>query len=234
LGLDQGPRKVGAVKQAGQDVGRVDPRSARSAEALAIAVVELASSQDVTTITITELCRRAGVTRKTFYNHAATPMELLRRALVAELDQVRRHHMDHIATQDNRDISGIVRESLTDIITHVRAHRDIYAQGETGRIHPELYQLLSDHFRHAVRETINTSARTIPRLPGYDDNAHRQTAAELYSAFVAHAYAGVIEASLSHPATADTDFIVDLIISALPPWMLRKSPFDTDQQPGGV
>jgi AcrR family transcriptional regulator len=221
------------VKQVGRGVNRVDPRSARSAQALAAAVVELASTQEVTTISITELCRRAGVTRRTFYNHAQTPVELLRRVLTDELDQVRSHHMKDLATQNDHDLSRIVRISLTDIITHVRAHRRIYRQSDTGRIHPELYQLLSDHFRHAVRETINTSARQIPELPGYD-LSHREAAAELYSAYVAHAYAGVIEASLGHPATDETEFIVDLIISALPPWMLVKRSAEPDQQPGGV
>ena len=44
--------------------------------------------QPVTDVTITALCQHAGVTRRTFYNHAESPVELLKQVLTAELDQV--------------------------------------------------------------------------------------------------------------------------------------------------
>src|SRR3546814_16021520 len=71
-----------------------DPRVERTRARLAEAVLALAAERDITTASVSELTRRAGVNRSTFYAHADTPVELLTRVLAAELDDVRRHPME--------------------------------------------------------------------------------------------------------------------------------------------
>src|SRR3546814_11082417 len=66
-----------------------DPRVERTRARLAEAVLALAAERDITTASVSELTRRAGVNRSTFYAHADTPVELLTRVLAAELDDVR-------------------------------------------------------------------------------------------------------------------------------------------------
>lgn len=193
----------------------------RSQTALAEAIIDLATRQSVTSISITDLCRRAGVTRRTFYNHAQSPVLLLRRVLTDELDQVRDVMFRDTADQD-ADLEAAVRRSLGSIIDHVQHHRAIYHDPTTRRIHPELYQLLSDHFFAAVRTSIVTDVRRIPD-PRASTNADQHSLAiDIYASYVAHAYAGVIETTLNNPATATTDFVLDLVIDALPDWMLTN------------
>lgn len=203
---------------AGRD-RRADPRSVRSHAALSRAILELAAQQPVTEVTITALCQQAGVTRRTFYNHAASPIELLKQALTAELDQVGAQMRAETALPDV-DLSVAVRHSLGAIIEHVHRHRSIYRDVATGRIHPELYVLLSEHFYHAVRQSIATSVRQIPAIddirPG---SARYAAAADLHASYIAHAYAGVTQTALNNPDVT-TDFVLDIVVSALPDWML--------------
>lgn len=199
--------------------GDADPRTLRSQVALTVAIIDLASRQSVSDISITELCRRAGVTRRTFYNHAQSPVQLLRRALTEELDLVRDAMIRDTADQD-ANLEAAVRRSLGSIIDHVQHHRAIYHDPATRRIHPELYQLLSDHFFAAAHTSITTAVRRIPD-PGPDAD-QRALATDVLASYVAHAYAGVIETALNNPASATTDFVLDLVIGALPGWMLTN------------
>ncbi|MDF2442520.1 MAG: hypothetical protein JWR01_723 [Subtercola sp.] len=197
-----------------------DPRSERSAARLREAVLQLAGTQPASSISVTALVGAAGVSRKTFYNHALTPAELLARTLTAELDEAR-DRAERELTMSSTDLESAVRHRLRAILTAVDARRAIYLQGGNG-LSPELYQLLSDHFAAAVEQSIVALHRTPPALRGFDDEPHRRAALDLYSSFVAHAYAGAIQAWLQHPETAEVDFLLDLIVSALPGWMLNR------------
>lgn len=200
----------------------MDPRTSRSEDALRTAILELASRKPTGEITVAELVREAGVSRKTFYNHAATSSELLNRTLLAELDEVRRG-MDADLGSPGTELEPVVRRRLGEILQHVRARRAIYTRGENGTISPELYRLLSDHFTAAIHHSIDESARRVPILDGYSDDLHRAASVDMYTGYIAHAYAGVIQAWLGHPETDEVDFVLDVVISALPPWMLERA-----------
>jgi AcrR family transcriptional regulator len=200
---------------------RPDPRSARSAEALTRSVLHLAELQPANEISVTALVKLAGVSRKTFYNHATTPSELVTRALIAELDEARDTAEKQFGMASN-DLVGAVRNRLRAILQHVYDRRKIYLSGAGGSLSPELYQLLSEHFRAAVRQSILDEHRVPPTLPGFDDDAHRESAIDIYASFVAGAYAGSMQAWLASPETDEVEFALDLILSALPPWMLSR------------
>src|ERR1700736_5666426 len=67
--------------------GRADPRITRTVRAFEQAIVELASQQPVSQITVADLADRAGVTRATFYNRYGSPLELLIQVLYADLER---------------------------------------------------------------------------------------------------------------------------------------------------
>src|SRR5882757_5725196 len=98
------------ARGAGRDRGP-DPRSLRSQAALSRAILTLAAQQPVTEVTITALCQEAAVTRRTFYNHAGSPVELLEQVLTAELDQIGARMRAETALPDV-DLSLAVRHSL--------------------------------------------------------------------------------------------------------------------------
>jgi len=66
---------------------RTDPRITRTEQALAQAIVQLASERPVSQITVADLAERAGVTRATFYNRYSSPLELLIQVLAADLER---------------------------------------------------------------------------------------------------------------------------------------------------
>ncbi|WP_083895635.1 TetR/AcrR family transcriptional regulator [Nocardia jiangxiensis] len=200
---------------------RADPRSVRSRAALSRAILEVAAEQPIDRVTITALCERAGVTRRTFYNHAGSPVDLLKQVLTTELDEVGAQ-MRAESTRSDIDLSVAVRHSLGAILEHAHRNRSIYRDAATGRLHPELYVLLSDHFFDAIRHSILTSVRRIPEIDGVRAGSARYPASvELHASFIAHAYAGVIERALDNPM-ASNDFVLDIVLATLPDWMLDK------------
>src|SRR3546814_4869908 len=78
----------------------------------------LAAERDITTASVSELTRRAGVNRSTFYAHADTPVELLTRVLAAELDDVRRHTMEQL-DRDGLLLRDLTRSTMREIVAHV-------------------------------------------------------------------------------------------------------------------
>lgn len=197
---------------------RVDPRAARSLTALREAVLDLASRQEPSAILVTDLVKAAGVSRKTFYNHATSPIDLLRQALTDELDAAR-DHAESLFPMAADDLAAAVRTRLGGILRHVSNRRAVYLSPSGDGLSPELFQLLSTRFQAAVETSIAESYRVAPVVPGFDDEAHRAVAVEMYASFVGHAYAGAIQAWLQHPETDEVEFVLDLIVSALPPWM---------------
>ena len=67
----------------------IDPRPAQTIKVLHDAVIELASMTPVSKVTVTEITRKAGMNRATFYRHASSPGGLLASALGPELDLIR-------------------------------------------------------------------------------------------------------------------------------------------------
>src|SRR5580704_7632652 len=97
--------------------GRADPRTVRTAQACRSAIVELASEWPISQITVADLAERAKVTRATFYNHYASPLELLIQVLLADLE---RAHLD----EEKRRLAGglsaaeMLRLSIIDVADH--------------------------------------------------------------------------------------------------------------------
>ncbi|GAA4672418.1 TetR/AcrR family transcriptional regulator [Frondihabitans cladoniiphilus] len=200
---------------------RVDPRTQRSVAALREAVLALAAQQEPSAILVTDLVKAAGVSRKTFYNHAVTPVELLIRVLTDELDAARDRAEAQFSMAAD-DLASAVRRRLTGILQHVSDRRAVYLSPAGDRLSPELFQMLSSRFRNAVELSIAESYRVAPVVSGFDDAAHRAAAIEMSASFVGHAYAGAIQAWLQHPEVGEVDFVLDLIWAALPAWMTER------------
>jgi AcrR family transcriptional regulator len=64
----------------------IDPRSARSREALVEAMIQLLDERELSAITITDLVGRAEVTRPTFYQHFSDLQALARAAALLRLE----------------------------------------------------------------------------------------------------------------------------------------------------
>src|SRR5260370_4156716 len=110
--------------------GRADPRITRTVRALEQAIVELASQQPVSQITVADLADRAGVTRATFYNRYGSPLKLLIQGLSADLDRGHRRG-DRRRAGGGYSPQQMLRRATHDVSEHVERVTAAY-QHATG------------------------------------------------------------------------------------------------------
>ncbi|WP_438352400.1 TetR/AcrR family transcriptional regulator [Microbacterium sp. CJ88] len=166
------------------------------------AVLELAADRPVAELTATELARRAGVHRSTFYEHAASPDALLALALRTELDEIRVRHLG-----DPRvEVGEAVVHTTRAVLAHVEAHEAIYRRGLLEAADGGVRGLLSAHFRDSLRMLEDTNRLRPPfSTPGADGTF----ALEATARFVAHGSVGLLEAWLDEPAPRDAALYLD-------------------------
>lgn len=189
-----------------------DPRFARSADALARAVLELAAEVPVEEISVTDLARRAGVTRATFYNHATGPEELLARVLGIELDQVREKFLAVVRANPD-DLESVWYATGGLLMDHIDAHADVYrtglARSDDGR-GSVLAQLLAQH----IEGTLEIYRDTVG-FPEPKDEAERARN-RIASAYLSHGVVGAYRAFLAGPEPRDRDLALDVIVHSTP------------------
>lgn len=185
---------------------RTDPRIVRTAQACAVAIVELASERPISQVTIADLADRAGVTRATFYNHYSSPLDLLIQVLVADLDHV--HHLE----EERRAEGGLspaelLRLSIADIADHIERFQPVYRHAVHDPADGGVYEALVRHFSDYA---VAFMARcTHPDLPDANHDVMAQ--------FVAHGFAGAIKAWLANCSVARGD-LVDAAMACAPVW----------------
>ena len=187
-------------------VERTDPRIVRTAQACEVAIVELASEQPISQVTIADLADRAGVTRATFYNHYGSPLELLLQVLVADLE--RAHHVeDERRAQGELSAAELLRLSIADVADHIERFKAVYQQAVYDPADGAVYEALVRHFTDYAVAFI--ARCTHPDLP---DANH-----DVIARFVAHGFAGAIKAWLRDSSVTKAD-LIDASVACAPPW----------------
>src|SRR5579863_2499592 len=185
---------------------RVDPRTVRTAQACRGSIVELASEQPISQITVADLAERAKVTRATFYNHYASPLELLIQVLLADLE------LAHLREEERR-VEGslsapeMLRLSIVDVADHIERFKAVYQQAVSDPADGGVYDALVRHFTDYAVAFI--ARCTHPHLPG--------TNHQVVAQFVAHGFAGAIKAWLGDNSVTKGD-LVDAAVACAPVW----------------
>ena len=186
--------------------GRTDPRIARTVQALEQAIVELASQQPVSQITVADLADRAGVTRATFYNRYGSPLALLIQVLYADLDRV--HRLEDARRAEGRySAVQMLRLATGDVADHVERFLTVYQHALHDPADNGVYEALVRHFTEYALAFMDRS--THPGLP----RANHRVIAQ----FVAHGFAGAIKAWLGDPSVTKTD-LVEAAVACAPVW----------------
>jgi AcrR family transcriptional regulator len=185
---------------------RSDPRTVRTAQACGAAIVELASEQRISQVTVADLAERAKVTRATFYNHYASPLELLIQVLLTDLE---RAHLDEKARRAEGGLSAedLLRLSIVDVADHIERFKAVYRQAVADPADGGVYEALVRHFADYAVAFI--ARCTHPDLPSTDHHVMAQ--------FVAHGFAGAIKAWLSDNSVTKGD-LVDAAMACAPVW----------------
>jgi len=204
---DSGPPGAsGAAEERSAMADRTDPRITRTAQALAQAIVELASQRPLSQISVAELAGRAGVTRATFYNRYSSPLELLIQVLYADLDRGHRREEARRA-EGGYSPEQMLRLATGDVADHVERFMAIYQHALHDPADDGVYEALVRHFTDYGLAFIARS--THPDLP----DANHQVVAQ----FVAHGFAGAIRAWLSDKSVTKTD-LVEAAVACAPVW----------------
>jgi AcrR family transcriptional regulator len=185
---------------------RTDPRITRTAHALEAAIVQLAAQQPVSRITVAALAERAGVTRATFYNRYESPLDLLTRVLYADLE--RGHRLENrLRAEGGHSASKLLRLTTAEVADHVERFEDVYRHALQDPADRGVYDALVRHFAGYAVTFMARSAH--PDLP----TANHQVIAR----FMAHGFAGAIEAWLADETVTKAD-LVDAAVACAPAW----------------
>ncbi len=184
------------------DDRRIDPRTRRTLTALRQALATLLEDKPLSHITVSELCRVAGIHRTTFYKHfdavpevAATVVHDLGRSVVGPR---------------RSDDGGLTyRAWLTAVLEHVAEHRRLYARLIGSGGDPALVRAVSWQFRlrtdRFLRETGAAAERDIAVL----------------SRVLGYGFYGLVEGTLEDDDTVDVDASVERFLATLPAPLAR-------------
>ncbi|WP_329310799.1 TetR/AcrR family transcriptional regulator [Streptomyces sp. NBC_01262] len=167
--------------------------------------MELAARQPVSRITVAELADRAGVTRATFYNRYATPLDLLIQVLHADLERGHQRERERRA-QGGYSPQQLLRLATAEVADHIDRFRDVYLNSLGDPADSGVYAALVHHFNDY---TLAFMARGGTDLP--DVNRH------VIAEFMAHGFAGAIKAWLNDPSVTK-DEMVDAAVACAPAW----------------
>lgn len=190
----------------------MDARQRRSRDRLHSAVLELAADAPVADLSVTAVADAAGVHRSTFYEHAASPGDLLRAALTAELDDLRERYL-----ADPESGPGAVAEVTEAVVRHVESHAATYRRGLAPDAGPgSLVSTLAEHFLTSGRMLQARGIGIGPEVPGLG----AAVASEAAAGFVAFGTVGAIRAWLEQPEPRDPSTFLALDAALVPPWWL--------------
>jgi len=180
----------------------MDPRVRRTQERLRAAAFELASTTRLSQISVTDLCRAAGVTRDTFYRHAAGVAELTADALAAELREVTAALGADAAIGDGERM----------LLEHVRARAAVYRSAMEPLLAAPVRAGLERSLRQGLEQWVKQRPGIVPAAIAGD-----ATAVSLAVAYAAAGTVGAIEEWL-RTDMADLDRAVAVILAASAGW----------------
>lgn len=178
----------------------MDPRQVRTRAALDAAVLALATTTPVEELTMTAVAQAAEVHRSTVHEYAASPGDLLRQALVGELDGLRADLLE----DPDRDTGEAMAEVTARVLEHVRRHAAIYRRGlaaDSGD--GSLHGMLSEHFLESIR-SLDRQRRL--RWPGRVRGLNAAQVKDAAARFVAQGTVGAIQGWLDQPEPSVRSF----------------------------
>ncbi|TFD54592.1 TetR/AcrR family transcriptional regulator [Cryobacterium frigoriphilum] len=149
-----------AGPSAGPDV-RPDARSARTTEALRVAILRLAAGQHVDRLSVAQIAAAANIHRVTFYDHARSPSALLARVMRDELDAVRAEYLASSYVRAH-SLAEAVRHTSMAVATLVDSHSAIFEHLLAEHSRTTAHDLLAPHFEASVAALIADRSAAVP------------------------------------------------------------------------
>lgn len=200
-------------------VDSTDPRAVRARRALIDAFDEAVHERSTNDITVSALCRAAGVNRSTFYQHFSSPEDIALQALGGLFDHIR--DADIVLRSAGSPISPAEasRRAMADLVAFLTERRAWYARliGPTAPA-PLREAVAAAYVEHSVEALGRMALRPIGADP------------VTVARFLAGGVLGVLAAWLAEPAHEQSDAqVVDSLLWCLPAWLVDES-----APPGGT
>ncbi len=146
------------------------------------------------------------MTRATFYNHYASPLELLIQVLLADLERV---HLleEERRTAGDRSAAEMLRLSIVDVADHIDRFKPVYLRALHDPADGGVYEALVRHFTEYAVAFIAQGSHPDLR------DANREVIAQ----FLAHGFAGAIKAWLGDDSVTKAD-LVEATVACAPVW----------------
>ncbi|MEO8907965.1 MAG: TetR/AcrR family transcriptional regulator [Microbacteriaceae bacterium] len=186
-----------------------EPRASRTLHTMTDALLRLLEREELTGISVSQLCREAGVHRTTFYGHYSSVTELATDIFVRVIDGIATIEFfepDEEVTPGAASAEYLA--SLEHILAHVADHRAVYR----SLFHADL----GSGFRHALTDRLRHRVEIAMRLwqrHGIADNLDVQTAA----AYIAGCLVAAIE-SWTSSTKVDSSAHAHEIMLLMPAW----------------
>lgn len=126
----------------------VDARILRTREQLRVAVLEIAESHEINSVSVTTMARMAGINRTTFYQHALSPADLLTDVLTQEISDIRERHMPAILT-DPADKREPMWSGMRDLIDYLVKREAVYRR-HMHSVAPSMHSILAQQIETAT------------------------------------------------------------------------------------
>ncbi len=183
----------------------------RAEAALRRAVAEIAAEKPITNVTVSEVCRRAGITRDSFYRFAPSAVALLTAYLYDDHDTTL---VTPIASSHD---SGLwtLRPATLVLLQHVQRNRRIYRNALTPGLPAELREALL----RRLEEVLFARARALPgKLP--DIEGKRPNADEVAALihFQSNGVVGILEYLVGSDLIDDLEHCTAIILASTAPW----------------
>lgn len=193
----------------------VDARVVRTQRKLRAAALALASDVPIDDISVADLAREAGINRATFYKHADSPLQVLREALVDDLDAMRAGFLLDAAAVDV-DFTDVWRRAAHDTAAHAARFEVIYRRGFADDASGAIPTLLSRHIANSMEALFLERPDLLP--------AHRSADAPLlsaaYAAYLGHGLTAILQVWFNS-GSDDVEVYSEAVVGALPNWMLH-------------
>lgn len=165
----------------------IDARQAKTRSALEGTLHRLLASTSLDAISVSQLCREAGVHRTTFYAHAPTVYAFAIDEFTRRLDQISSVSVAP-GESDTDEIAERYFESLVQLLEHVAVERAGYRALFGAAVRGAFRSVLTERLRHRAMLALEVwAARALPGVPS------TAQARDEASAFIAGGLVGVIE-----------------------------------------
>lgn len=182
-------------------------------EALRQAVVKLSAEQSVSQLSVSEVCREAGISRDSFYRFATSPADLLAQYLYDD------HNVENVfpGGRSRQRKGNEIVAAMRLVVEHAQRNVEIYRNALDPHFPPQVQDALLRGFTRVLQAHVERFPDLLPELAVEDPTG---SSTDAFISYVAFATLGAIESLVRTGAINNTELSVAVLRAAIAPsWL---------------